>query len=220
MPNFWDDRFAEPGYKYGTTPNAFLREQAARLSDASQVLVPGDGEGRNGVWLAGQGHQVTAVDCSEVGLAKARALAAERGNAVAARLHTRLADLADWAPAPESFDALVRVFCHLPSALRRVAHPRLAEGLKPGGWLILEAFHPTQLGRSSGGPKDVDMLCTLVDLRADFAGRLEEVVALEGEVLLDEGPGHQGAGKVTRYVGRRLGCQGPGLSQTMRPAPV
>ena len=50
--NFWDQRFAEPGYKYGTEPNAFLREQAARLTAPADVLVPGDGEGRNGVWLA------------------------------------------------------------------------------------------------------------------------------------------------------------------------
>jgi SAM-dependent methyltransferase len=77
--NFWDQRFAEPGYKYGTEPNAFLREQGARLHPASRVLVPGDGEGRNGVWLAEQGHTVFSVDNSEVGLQKARALAAARG---------------------------------------------------------------------------------------------------------------------------------------------
>ena len=68
--NLWDQRFAEPGYKYGLEPNAFLREQATRLAPASSVLVPGDGEGRNGVWLAEQGHNVTSVDYSAVGLQK------------------------------------------------------------------------------------------------------------------------------------------------------
>lgn len=203
MPNFWDERFAEPGYKYGTAPNAFLREQAAGLADAARVLVPGDGEGRNGVWLAEQGHAVLAVDYSEVGLAKARALAAERGPDTAARLTTQWADLSGWLPPEGAFDAVVLVFCHLPSALRRLAHPRLAAALKPGGRLILEAFHPSQLGRSSGGPKDVDMLYTLADLRDDFAGLLDETLGWEGEVMLDEGPGHQGAGRVTRYVGAR-----------------
>jgi len=77
--NFWDQRFTEPGYKYGTEPNAFLREQATRLSPASSVLVPGDGEGRNGVWLAEQGLAVTSVDNSAVGLKKAGDLAAARG---------------------------------------------------------------------------------------------------------------------------------------------
>ena len=80
--NFWDQRFAEPGFKYGTEPNAFLKEQASRLPPASAVLVPGDGEGRNGVWLAGQGHRVTSVDSSAVGLQKARELAAHRGVAL------------------------------------------------------------------------------------------------------------------------------------------
>ena len=203
MTNFWDERFAEPGYKYGTAPNTFLCEQAGALPAGAQLLVPGDGEGRNGVWLAQQGHQVLAVDYSEVGLAKARALAAERGAEVAARLSTRLADLVDWLPPTGHFDAVVLVFCHLPSAIRRRAHQRLAAALKPGGRLILEAFHPEQLSRSSGGPKDPDMLYSLADLRGDFAGLLDEQFGWEGEVLLDEGPGHQGPGWVTRHVGQR-----------------
>ena len=197
--NFWDERFSEPGYKYGTTANAFLREQAHTLPAGARVLVPGDGEGRNGVWLAQQGHQVKAVDASRVGLDKARALAAERGVA----LGTELADLADWTPAPASVDAVVLVFVHLPPAIRAGAHRRLAAALRPGGRLILEAFHPRQLGRGSGGPKDVDMLCTLEMLRADFAGQLREELAWEGEVVLDEGPGHQGPAQIVRYVGVR-----------------
>lgn len=79
MQDQWNDRFAAPGHKYGTEPNAFLRRQAAVLAPHAQVLVPGDGEGRNGVWLATQGHQVLALDYAENGLAKARALAAARG---------------------------------------------------------------------------------------------------------------------------------------------
>lgn len=77
--NFWDQNFSAAGYKYGTAPNAFLVWQAQRLAPASDVLVPGDGEGRNGVWLAQQGHRVTAMDGSTVGLQKTQALAAERG---------------------------------------------------------------------------------------------------------------------------------------------
>lgn len=199
MSSFWDARYAGPAYKYGTAPNDFLRQQAQRLAPASRVLVPGDGEGRNSVWLASQGHRVLAMDSSAVGLAKARALAAERGVAI----ETLHADLADWQPAPASADAVVLVFVHLPPALRRQTHQRLADALAPGGWLLLEGFHPGQLGRPSGGPKDRAMLTDLATLRADFAGRLDEVLAWEGEVRLDEGPGHQGPGLVTRWLGRR-----------------
>lgn len=196
--NFWDQNFSVPGYKYGTRPNAFLVEQAVRLPSVADVLVPGDGEGRNGVWLAEQGHRVTSMDASAVGLQKAQALAAERG----VRLTTVLADLTDWSPQPASVDALVLTFLHLPPVLRASAHQRLSAALRPGGWVVLEAFHPRQLGNTSGGPKEVSMLYTLDILRQDFT-HLNEMLAWEGEVLLDEGPGHQGLGQVTRWVGRR-----------------
>lgn len=196
--NFWDQNFSVPGYKYGTRPNAFLVEQAVRLPNVADVLAPGDGEGRNGVWLAEQGHRVTSMDASAVGLQKAQALAADRG----VRLTTVLADLTDWSPQPASVDAVVLTFLHLPPALRASAHQRLSAALRPGGWVLLEAFHPRQLGNTSGGPKDVSMLYTLDILRQDFS-HLNEVLAWEGEVLLDEGPGHQGLGQVTRWVGRR-----------------
>lgn len=196
--NFWDQNFAAAGYKYGTQPNAFLVWQSQRLAPASDVLVPGDGEGRNGVWLAQQGHRVTAMDGSVVGLQKAQALAAERGVTLA----TMHGDLADWAPAPASFDAVVLTFVHLPPAIRAGAHRRLAAGLRPGGLLLLEAFHPLQLQHSSGGPKDETMLYTPEQLRADVGDSLEELLAWQGEVTLDEGPGHQGRAHVTRFVGR------------------
>ncbi len=196
--HFWDNNFSAPGHKYGTAPNAFLAEQALRLPAPSDVLVPGDGEGRNGVWLAQQGHRVTAMDGSAVGLSKAQALAAERG----VHITTVHADLADWTPAPHSADALALIYLHLPPALRASAHQRLQQALRPGGLLIVEAFHPQQLRHSSGGPKDSAMLYTLDMLRQDFAG-LTELLACEGETPLNEGPGHQGLAHVTRWVAQR-----------------
>jgi len=75
--NFWGQQFSVPDFKYGQQPNRFLREQAVRLKPRSEVLLPGDGEGRNSVWLAEQGHHSTAMDNSAVGLEKAAALAAQ-----------------------------------------------------------------------------------------------------------------------------------------------
>ena len=197
---FWDQAFDTPHFKYGTAPNAFVRAQAHRLRPAARVLVPGDGEGRNGVWLAAQGHAVLSVDASGVGLRKAQQWAAEQGVA----LQTELADLTSWQPAPGAFDGVVLTFVHLPSALRRDVHQRLVRALRPGGWLILEAFTPEQLRYASGGPKDADMLYTMDDLSTDFAG-LHEHLAWAGEVWLDEGPGHQGPAQVVRYLAQALG---------------
>lgn len=197
--NFWDQNYSASGYKYGTRPNAFLVWQAPRIAPASDVLVPGDGEGRNGVWLAQQGHRVTAVDSSRVGLDKARALAIERG--VAPQFVQ--ADLANWMPASAAYDAVVLTYVHLPPAIRATVHRRLAQALRPGGMLILEAFHPAQLGLDSGGPKDEALLYTPELLHADFGDLIEPVLVWQGGVALDEGPGHQGEAHVTRWVGHR-----------------
>jgi len=198
--NFWDQRFAEPGFKYGTEPNAFVQQQAAHLAPGSRVLLPGDGEGRNGVWLAQQGHHVTSVDLSAVGLKKASELAAKRG----VTLTTERVDLAHWVPPPGSFDAVLIVFTHLPESFRRDAHRRLAQGLKPGGRLVVEAFHPEQMRYSSGGPRDVTMLYSAEQLSDDFAGLLVPEHVWHGEVTLSEGPGHQGLAVVTRWTGLKL----------------
>ena len=198
--NFWDERFAGDTFKYGTEPNAFLAEQAGQLAVPSDVLVPGDGECRNGVWLAQQGHRVTSVDSSIVGLEKGKALAQLRG----VPFQTQLVDLADWAPEPASVDAVVLIYVHLPEAFRATAHRALAQALRPGGRLILEGFHPDQLQFNSGGPKDVTMLMTPEQLTQDFAGLLEPELAWTGATTLSEGPGHQGEARVTRWVGRRI----------------
>jgi 2-polyprenyl-3-methyl-5-hydroxy-6-metoxy-1,4-benzoquinol methylase len=202
--SFWDQKYNMPDYKYGKQPNRFLREQAVRLAPYSQVLLPGDGEGRNSVWLAGQGHSVTAMDSSTLGLEKTRRLALEQG----VELHIILADLEHWTPEPASFDALVLTYVHLPPSWRAQSHQRLVQGLRPGGWLILEAFHPKQLGYHSGGPKEETLLFTREMIQSDMAvfsaSELQEVMAWEGEVLLEEGSGHQGPGYVTRYLAQRL----------------
>lgn len=195
--SFWDQRYAVEGYKYGIAPNAFLVEQAKIFPASAEVLVPGDGEGRNGVWLAKQGHRVVSVDSSKAGLDKALALANREGVSI----QTCLADLSQWMPRQASADAVVLIFVHLPAPLRAAVHRRLVHALKPGGVLILEAFHPRQLDFGSGGPKSADMLYALESLRMDFADGLDEMVAWEGEIHLDEGSGHQGAAYVTRWVG-------------------
>jgi SAM-dependent methyltransferase len=201
--NFWDQQFSIPAFKYGQQPNRFLCKQAGRLKPQSRVLLPGDGEGRNSVWLAEQGHHSTAMDSSRIGLEKAVSLAGQRGVSVAV-IH---ADLADWVPEPAHYDAIVLTYVHLPTALRPLAHQRLAASLRPGGLFILEAFHPLQLGYQSGGPKAQAMLYSADMIRADLNQLLvrdfEEIMVREGEALLDEGSGHQGPAYLTRYIARR-----------------
>ncbi len=199
MPQtFWDERFSEEGFVYGTEPNAFLVEQAGCLAPAARVLVPGDGEGRNGVWLAGRGFNVLSVDASAVGIGKAKRLAAERGVDIA----TEVADLATWKWPVAAFDGVVAVFLHLPPAIRPIVHHCIVAALKPGGIVILEAFRPEQLVYGTGGPKDPAMLYEPRQLMSDFAGT-EPLLLEETLIDLDEGKFHSGRAATVRLVARK-----------------
>jgi SAM-dependent methyltransferase len=196
--SMWDERYGGEGFFYGTEPNDFLRAQAPGLPQGGKVLCLAEGEGRNAVFLAGLGHPVTAVDSSAQGLAKTRQLARQRG----VEVETVLADLADWDPGPDSHDAVVSIWCHLPPELRRVVHARVLRCLRPGGVLVLEHYHPRQLGYGTGGPRDAALLLTLAELERDFA-TLEVRYALEGERVVKEGTGHSGRSFVTQFVAQR-----------------
>ena len=104
----WNERYAEAGYAYGTEPNDFLVAHAAQIPPG-RVLCLAEGQGRNAVWLAQQGYDVTAVDLSEVGLAKAQQLAAERG----VQLTTIQADLAQFTIEPQTWDGIVSRYSFL-----------------------------------------------------------------------------------------------------------
>ena len=197
----WDQMYGISEYRYGTQPNAFLAVQAPKLlAPGARVLVVGDGEGRNGVWLAEQGLAVTTVDASAKGATKAKALAAERGVSMDVRVGLFPQATSDCAP----FDAVVLTFVHAPPPLRPALHQAVIRALAPGGVVILEGFRPEQrtLGRTSGGPPAVPPMFTEAMLRADFEG-LEIISLTSSTVTLDEGPGHSGLAEVVRLIGRR-----------------
>ena len=194
-PDFWNTRYAEPGFAYGTEPNSFLVSQKQYLKPGMKALAVADGEGRNGVWLAQQGLDVLSVDASEVGLRKARELAQSRG----VSLHTELTDLTTWKWPEHEFDIVVAIFIHFMPEFRVRMHQSMLQALKPGGMLIMEAFTPKQLEYKTGGPPVKEMLYTADMLREEF--REGEILRLE-EILtgLNEGPYHRGTAAVVRLV--------------------
>ncbi len=194
----WNARYAEVPGMFGESPNEFLLEQAHRLQPGMAALALGDGEGRNGVWLAGQGLRVTALDWSSTGMARAAEFAAVRGVA----LETVVADATMWDWPAGRFDLVAWVFVHLPPADRAAVAAGVRRALKPGGLLVLECFSPAQEGRRSGGPRMPDLLFTRAILEDAFAG-FEVMVMLEGAVRLDEGPKHQGLAEVVRAILRK-----------------
>jgi len=193
----WDERYRETEPLYGLKPNAYLEAQVKRLQPGSKILVPGDGYGRNGIWLAKEGFQVHTVDLSPVGVERARKVAQAAG----LQMTIEQADLSVWQWPEREFDAAAAIFVHLPSRVRRPVHSSLLNALKSGGIVIFQSFTPAQLQFSSGGPKDVDMLCTADLLREEFAGA--EILELaETTVHLDEGHKHSGMGAVVQGVFR------------------
>jgi cyclopropane fatty-acyl-phospholipid synthase-like methyltransferase len=192
---FWEERYSEQGLAYGDTPNRFLHSQLHVLPRGGKVLVLGDGEGRNGVWLAQQGMTVTSVDYAEAGVARAKLLAKQRG----VKINAICADLADWDWPQDEFDAVVSIYLHFPSELRKSMHERMLAALKPKGVLLMEAFNKAQLNYSSGGPPVEDALFSADELREDFSQANIRLLE-ESIVELSEGKYHRGEAAVVRLI--------------------
>ena len=194
---YWDQLYQPSGYIYGTEPSSFLRQQAFRLTPGMKALLVGDGEGRNGVWLAQQGLNVVSADLSQNAQMKALHLARRHG----VRLTFECCNILERSWRRGHFDLVAAIYLHLPPLERRMLHNRMADWLKEGGWLLLEAFHLRQAKRS-GQPEDAGLLYSEDPLRQDF--RSLEIAELAVDVVtLNEGAMHQGAADVLRLVARR-----------------
>lgn len=184
----WDERYATPDYLFGTEPADFVRRAALLLPPAARVLSLAEGEGRNGVYLAGLGHRVTGLDQSAVGLAKAAQLAARKG----VTLDLRQGDILDWDGADGPWDAVLAVFVHFFPPQRPVLARALAGGLRPGGLFLYHAYHPDQIANGTGGPRDPAMLWSAAAVAGHFPG-WDPVTLRDHQADLAEG---------TRHIGR------------------
>lgn len=190
----WDERYSQADYVYGKNPNDFL-VQVIQHIPKGRVLCLAEGEGRNAVYLAQQGCQVTAVDASSVGLAKAKKLAAERF----VEIETIVAELAVFEIQPHSWDAIVSIFCHLPPAMRARMHRQVVAGLRSHGVFVLEAYTPRQLEFRTGGPPNAELLMELATVKQELAGLVFEH-AVERERDIQEGLFHRGRSAVVQVL--------------------
>ncbi len=196
---WWDQRYSHTNLLYGFRPNNFLVEAEVMLPRAARVLVLGDGEGRNGVWLAGQAHHVVSVDFSGVAVQKARALADQRG--VNVEMHC--AELGEWigTPAAEGpWDGVVSIFCHLAPELRRQVGEALTPRMKDRSTLIIESYTPAQLSLGTGGPRNEALLLTRQRVIDEWPGMALDIRIAERRVF--EGMAHQGLSAVIQVLGQ------------------
>lgn len=198
--NFWDSRYSEEEFIYGTEPNEYIKQKLAGLHPA-KILFAAEGEGRNAVYAATLGWDVLAFDQSQAGKQKALKLASQNGVVI----DYQIGNAENFEFESESFDALAFVYSHFPKEIRAKAHRHLIKALKPGGVLLMECFNKAhsvnqQENPTAGGPKNIDMLYELEEIQEDFSG-INWKEANNETIVLSEGEHHKGKADVIRLYG-------------------
>lgn len=186
MTDFWNNRFSAPEYVYGTEPNVFFRKTIEKIQPGN-MLLPGEGEGRNAVFAASCGWKVVAFDSSTEGKKKALKLAKSKD----ATIDYMVDDLRNFNYKNNFFDCISLIFIHMPKDFRQIIHKKLFNFLKPGGLIVLEGFSKKQLQYNTGGPRDIDMLFSRKELIEDFSD-MEIKSISEQDIFLNEGLFHNG----------------------------
>lgn len=195
MSDFWNHRYSTNEYAYGEAPNEFLKNELPKLHPG-KVLFPAEGEGRNAVFAATLGWDVTAFDPSSEGKRKALLLANKHN----VTINYEITDYQKVSFKQEYFDCICLTYAHMPGSLRKKIHEKLTSYLKPGGRIILEGFSKEQLNKNTGGPQNQSFLFDEKELENDFSDF--SVISIEkNEVNLNEGIYHQGLASIIRLKG-------------------
>lgn len=203
MKTFWDDRYRSKEFIYGEAPNVFFASKIGQ-QNPGKILLPAEGEGRNSVFAAKLGWNVSAFDWSEEGRKKAEKLAGREQVAI----EYLVCDMDHVDYKKESFDLLGLFFAHFPETARPDYHRKLSSYVKPGGKLILEGFAKAHLELSrtnpkAGGPRDEGMLFSREMIRDDFPDFQWELLE-EVTDFLHEGTFHVGKSALIRAVGKKV----------------
>jgi SAM-dependent methyltransferase len=197
MQEFWDERFDTKEYVYGKRPNGFFKEFIDELQPGT-VLLPADGEGRNSVYAALKGWEVTAFDFSNQAKKKAQNLAKEYN----VNLDYFISSIENF-ETEKQFDLIAVIFLHMPPDVRRSMHRKLLKKLKPGGYFLIECFSTKQKNYNTGGPRKQELLYDGQDLIEDLEN-IDIIHYKEKLKELDEGYFHRGQSEVIQLIGQRL----------------
>ncbi len=196
--DFWNSRYSEQEFAYGTEPNAFLKEQLEKIKSGTALFL-GEGEGRNAVYAATIGWQADAVDFSSSAKVKALKLA-EKNNV---NINYEVCDLNEYQFKENFYDLVVMIFLHLPIELREKVFKDSINSLKRNGILLVEAFNKNQINNSSGGPQSLDLLYSENDVLGLVKDLRTETIESKS-IELNEGAYHKGKADVIRYVGVKV----------------
>ena len=194
----WNDRYGGGKFIFGKGPNEYFKSKIDNLATGN-IYLPGDGEGRNGVYAADKGWNVTSVDFSKVALERAKEFASERD----VKLTFQFINLITEDLPQNKYDVVGISYLHFNGKNKGIVYRKLAESLKVGGYLILECFSTEQIKLNSGGPRKKDSLYTVEELKSYFQG-FEFLETEDIKINLSEGDGHQGDAHVVRMFARKL----------------
>ena len=196
--DFWNNRYSELGIAYGIEPNEVLKSNVTVFNPNSKILCLAEGEGRNAIYLAKLGHEVTAVDFSEQGIRNMNRLAKENN----IKITTICSDLHDFKVEENSWDGIVVIFGHFPATLRSKLFSSFYQGLKKEGTILIVGYHKKQLGKNSGGPTEAELLYGENELTDDF-NSFDEIQMNQFNIHLSEGKYHQGLSSLLVVKGKK-----------------
>lgn len=193
--NSWDEKFKNQQYVYGTEANAFVQEHMDIFSDCQTIACYAEGEGRNAVFLAQQGKDVTAYDYAQEGLRKTAELAKKQ------QVDVKLqhADLIEDTLLAKHYDGAVMIFGHFAKEHQYQVLDKIIGSLKKDGIFLLEVYSEEQLNYKTGGPPNIDFLYNAKQLKT-WAEQWEIVHYFEGETERFEGTGHTGRCHVIQII--------------------
>lgn len=191
----WDNHFSDESFVYGERENAFIHDMSERIPERSKIGCFAEGEGRNAVYLAKLGHEVTTFDQSTVGLEKTEKLAGKNNVTV----DTVAMDLTKETVESEQFEAAIMVFGHVPKKDQKFLIKNMVDAVKPGGHVMFEVYSEAQLSYQTGGPPSREMLYN----PADILEWIKDYTCLHfyyGEAMRNEGKRHTGLGHVIQVM--------------------
>ncbi len=191
----WDKSFSDTDFVYGEKENHFINNKSNIIPAHSAIGCFAEGEGRNAVYLAKLGHDVTAFDQSTVGLEKTKTLAGQNN----VEVKTAAMDLTKEKVQGNQFNAAIMVYGHVPKNDQKFFMENMVNSVKTGGYIIFEIYSEAQLEYQTGGPKSVDMLYDPADILNWFQS-YKFIHFYYGEAVRNEGKRHVGTGHVIQAV--------------------